>query len=272
MKIGSQIKKFRTEGGMTQKELADRLKVSAQAVSRWENDEVEPSIDTLNAMADIFNVSMNDLFGRESAPTAAVESVPPLCLCEGCNTPLYNTEDIHRMERAGRSCIYCKECYDNLRALEMKEKKVEAERRADEAKLKAAIEAGACRRRRIHSYVWSGLAAVLWLVLCIALDGVGVGLVGGVMIFCAISCAILDNNFILDMWLGITSWSFRAPGIIFTFDLDGFIFLIGMKLLFWAIGAALSFLAGVLATALALALSPFVYPFALYRAFHGEID
>ena len=64
----------------------------------------------------------------------------------------------------------------------------------------------------------------------------------------------------------------QEAGIIFTFDLDGFIFLIGMKLLFWAIGAALSFLAGVLATALALALSPFVYPFALYRAFHGEID
>ena len=39
--IGNNIKRLRTERGMTQKALADKLFVSAQAVSRWENNEVE---------------------------------------------------------------------------------------------------------------------------------------------------------------------------------------------------------------------------------------
>ena len=53
--IGANIKRLRTQHGMTQKNLADKLFVSAQAVSRWENDEVEPSIGTIMDLAKIFN-------------------------------------------------------------------------------------------------------------------------------------------------------------------------------------------------------------------------
>ena len=51
--IGANIKKLRTERGLTQKNLADQLFVSAQAVSRWENDEVEPSIGTITKLSAI---------------------------------------------------------------------------------------------------------------------------------------------------------------------------------------------------------------------------
>ena len=47
MNIGSKIKEYRTKKGLTQKELAENLNVTFQAVSRWENGEVEPSIDTI---------------------------------------------------------------------------------------------------------------------------------------------------------------------------------------------------------------------------------
>ena len=42
MKIGKKIQQLRKEKEMTQRDLANRLKVSPQAISRWENDEVEP--------------------------------------------------------------------------------------------------------------------------------------------------------------------------------------------------------------------------------------
>ena len=61
MMIGNNIKKLRMQRGMTQKNLADILFVSPQAVSRWENNEVEPSIGTITEMAKIFNVSEQEV-------------------------------------------------------------------------------------------------------------------------------------------------------------------------------------------------------------------
>ena len=77
---------------------------------------------------------------------------------------------------------------------------------------------------------------------------------------------ILDNTFINDLWEGIASLGFvKLPGIIFEFSIDGFVFLIAMKILFFIIGLLFSILAFTLATALSLALSLFVYPFALRK-------
>ena len=64
--IGNNIKRLRTEQNMTQKNLADKLFVSAQAVSRWENNEVEPSITTLTELAKIFGVSADEILGLET--------------------------------------------------------------------------------------------------------------------------------------------------------------------------------------------------------------
>ena len=64
MKIGKKIQQLRKEKEMTQRDLANRLNVSPQAISRWENDEVEPSIETLSQMSEIFSVSLDELFGR----------------------------------------------------------------------------------------------------------------------------------------------------------------------------------------------------------------
>ena len=63
--IGERIKKIRTENNMTQKELAEKLFVTAQAVSRWENGETEPSISTITEMSKIFGVTINELLGIE---------------------------------------------------------------------------------------------------------------------------------------------------------------------------------------------------------------
>ena len=55
--IGENIKRYRNEKKMTQQELADKLYVTAQAVSRWEKNEVEPSIATITKIP----AEMNDI-------------------------------------------------------------------------------------------------------------------------------------------------------------------------------------------------------------------
>ncbi len=270
--IGSNIKRLRTANGMTQKELATQLFVSAQAVSRWENNEVEPSLSTITEMAKIFGVSTDVILGMESAPTQPAPEVVVekeyvykeapkqiIALCEQCNTPLYEPSEIVRVN--GGSKIMCKECVEKNRVDEENKK-----RRAKEQRIEIAY------KRRIRSFIWGGSAAGVWLIG---------GLVGGcfnsieyaamtvlfaAMLFCYISCFILRNNFLGDMSLEIMSWGFvKLPGLIFEFSIDGCLWLIGMKILLWALGIGLAILTALLAFVVGMIISVFIYPFAIVK-------
>ena len=61
MELGQRIKDCRTEKGMTQEELADRIYVSRQTISSWENDKSYPDIHSLVMMTDLFGVSLDTL-------------------------------------------------------------------------------------------------------------------------------------------------------------------------------------------------------------------
>ena len=61
----AKLKELREEAGLTQTELAEKLFISAQSVSKWENGLSEPDIDTLCALADIFKVSIDTLVARK---------------------------------------------------------------------------------------------------------------------------------------------------------------------------------------------------------------
>lgn len=67
MTIGNTIATLRKEKGMTQEALANALGVTNQAVSKWESDQSCPDISLLPSIADLFDVSIDHLFGRESA-------------------------------------------------------------------------------------------------------------------------------------------------------------------------------------------------------------
>ena len=58
-KIGKQISRLRKENGWTQQKLAEQLKVSPQAVSKWECGEAVPDIDILERLSKIFNVTID---------------------------------------------------------------------------------------------------------------------------------------------------------------------------------------------------------------------
>lgn len=61
------LKYLRQRAGMTQLELADKLKVSKSTISMYENGNREPDFETLEFIADIFNVDMNFLIGKTSS-------------------------------------------------------------------------------------------------------------------------------------------------------------------------------------------------------------
>ena len=58
------ILELRTQRGMSQNELAEKLMVTRQAVSRWENSETVPNTETLKLLSKEFDVSINTLLGE----------------------------------------------------------------------------------------------------------------------------------------------------------------------------------------------------------------
>ena len=62
MEIGRKIKQLRYKAGLTQEQLAERLGVSAQSVSKWENAVSMPDISLLPVLAEVFGASIDELF------------------------------------------------------------------------------------------------------------------------------------------------------------------------------------------------------------------
>ena len=61
MELGKQIKKYRTEAGLSQEELADKVYVSRQTISNWENDKSYPDVKSLVLLSEIFQISLDNL-------------------------------------------------------------------------------------------------------------------------------------------------------------------------------------------------------------------
>lgn len=59
------IKELREEAQMTQKQLADKISNMQRNVSNWEQGVSQPDLETVVAIANVFDVSLDELFGRE---------------------------------------------------------------------------------------------------------------------------------------------------------------------------------------------------------------
>ncbi|MGN1344419.1 MAG: helix-turn-helix domain-containing protein [Traorella sp.] len=75
--LGMKIAEYRKLKGMTQESLANQLNVSSQAVSKWENDLSIPDLPILIQLADLFNVSLDELIRqKENCDIARVVEAP----------------------------------------------------------------------------------------------------------------------------------------------------------------------------------------------------
>ena len=63
--IGKRIQTFRKQKGMSQQDLSDYLGITRQAISKWELDQTLPDLETLVKMAELFEISLNELIGVE---------------------------------------------------------------------------------------------------------------------------------------------------------------------------------------------------------------
>lgn len=72
-KIGEKIKELRTKAGTSQQRLAELLGVSRPAISQIENGERKVSVDELDRLAKIFNISVNSLLNKEREPEVILE-------------------------------------------------------------------------------------------------------------------------------------------------------------------------------------------------------
>ncbi|MBQ9457710.1 MAG: helix-turn-helix domain-containing protein [Bacilli bacterium] len=74
MELGERLAKLRKKAGLSQEQLADELGVSRQAVSRWETGEAAPDTENLIALADIYNISLDELVRAQKGENHKKES------------------------------------------------------------------------------------------------------------------------------------------------------------------------------------------------------
>lgn len=66
MTFGQRLKYLRIKNNLTQKEVAEKMDVAFQTVSKWESDINEPDIESIKQLACIFNCSIDYLFNTDS--------------------------------------------------------------------------------------------------------------------------------------------------------------------------------------------------------------
>ena len=102
MGMGSIIATIRKEQGITQEEMAHKLFVTRQAVSRWETGETSPGIDMVKLICVTFGVPLERFF-----------EMPMEYYCQCCSMPIPDPA-LHGTEADGSvSGDYCKYCYDH---------------------------------------------------------------------------------------------------------------------------------------------------------------
>ena len=93
------LQELRKKHGLTQDELAEKVFVTRQAVSRWESGDTTPNVDTLKLLSRLYDVSINTLLGS-----------PRQLICQCCGMPL--DDSTTSREPGGEfNEDYCKWCY-----------------------------------------------------------------------------------------------------------------------------------------------------------------
>jgi len=99
METKNVIYELRTKKGLSQDELAEKVMVTRQAVSRWENGETVPNTETLKLLSREFNVTINTLLGA-----------PKQLICQCCGMPMED-EIVGRNNDGSLNEEYCRWCY-----------------------------------------------------------------------------------------------------------------------------------------------------------------
>ena len=104
MEMRDILKNLREKNNLTQDQLAERVMVTRQAISRWETGETQPNTETLKLLSKEFDVSINTLLGS-----------PRQLVCQCCGMPLNDDGMISKEPDGSFNEDYCKWCYTDGR-------------------------------------------------------------------------------------------------------------------------------------------------------------
>lgn len=273
--IGAKIADLRKKKGYTQADLGNLLNVSAQAVSKWERGEAFPDFDTFSRIAKLFGVSIS-YFESETAVAETAIKIEKgssdremVGVCKECGKVVYAGDEGKLVPY-----LYCKTCNEKL-ILHEKERALaqaqEAERKRMQAEARILAQKDEARRGRNKGLIWASIiVGVLFIASVITSfqsenvwEDLGYSVLGAVFFYTFIAQLFWGGAVIDCILLG--GKIVGTPGIIFEFSLDGFIFLIVMKLLFAVIKFIIWLASLLFFVILAWLFSPFTFVPALIR-------
>lgn len=283
MEIGEKIAALRKTDGMTQSELGSKLNVTFQAVSKWERGESYPDFETVSKLAKLFNVPIGyfekggELFDEPSeeeddgeTDTAAVvdaENVGRAIVgfCKVCNKIVYQNE-----EASTSPAVVCKACAvrrENAKRATENELKAQKEKQERQASEKQRAENARARTLRNRGLIWAAPITLIWIIIYAIICYFYTYKSGGEIALDATLYGVVVYTFAAQMfWHGVVfnvctfgGKIVGTPGVIFTLDLDGLIFLVGVKILFAVIRIIIYVLSLLLMAVIAIIIAPFTF-------------
>lgn len=266
---GKIISRLRKENNMTQAELGMRLNVTYQAVSKWENDQSQPDFATMVQIAELFHVPLT-VFLEDSSEQSVNSNEPVIGYCTSCGNAV--TQKNLAQKRPQLMCKECAAAAQKRKELEEADKKAAAAKQAEEERIQALKHKQSCARARNKGLIWAGVLTSMLLIFMIVVAASAKNNAGTIILGTVIICVFLFtfiaqmfwNGFVYDACL-FGGKIIGTPGIIFSFSLDGFIFLIGMKILFALIRLLFFLFTMLLSACFAFLCSPFTFVPSLLR-------
>ena len=252
LNYGKTITALRKQRGMTQAELGSALNVTYQAVSKWENDLSQPSIDVLADICKIFGITMDEFIkmagGSQTEETAV--TVSNGSALTGEETAAIVREELNKIERQKQQAIIDAQ------------KKEEAKKRAYEAELERQEKVGL----RVGFGISLGVAVTLFVLIMLT----GEWLAALVILYAtfAFGMHLGHDCFIEDFFIGSWGASINMPGVIFSLDVNGILFFLAYKCLIAPLASFLiGLVVGIGGTILAILMAMVSFPIKAYWLF-----
>lgn len=287
MEINEKISALRKSNNMTQAELGTKLNVTFQAVSKWESGKSYPDFETLSKMAKIFGVPISyfEEGGENVTEAAATATAEALDGTDGTNNIIGFCKDCGKLVHNGEEActtpvVICKQCAlrrENIKKVRENEQKLQKQQaeRAAKAKQQAEVDRQKHRRNKglIVSAIITGALLVLFTVLAIQ-NTQDLVMYIAIMVFTVVCgypffAQLFWDGIVVDIVL-VGGKIVGMPGVIFSLDLDGIIFLIVVKILFAIIKMLIFIFTFLFMIFVAMVVSTFVFVPQMFKLNKGE--
>lgn len=294
MTLGEKISYLRKNKGMTQQELGDYLKITPQAISKWESDMAQPDINNIQRMCALFQISVDKFLNIESREELAdvnqegVVNVDKVKVEDIIQETVNKNQEANKQPKVLGHCVgcgivvtgnnvgivkpkvLCKDCYEKAKKRRAQQEKIKlAEEEAERAEIE--LERKNLIRKRNKGLILGVLPAILFLAL---------GIIASIG---ETNTTVIAQNIAIMIVLAYASYAYVAQlcmkGVVrrclywgldwlaeaIDFDMGSLIWIIligWIVIVFKIVIGVLMLLLGLLG---GLVIAPFSFPFVLYH-------